>query len=318
MKTEARAPETPEIVILSDGRDTMLPRPPGLASAILRSARPKQWIKNILVFAAPGAAGVLHHGSVLAHALGAFAVFCVAASGTYLLNDALDIEADRRHPTKRHRPVAAGHIDVTTAIVAATLLLTASVAGALAVGGWKLALVIAIYAALQPAYSVWLKHIAVVDLAAVASGFVLRAIAGGVAVDVPISQWFLIVACFGSLFIVAGKRHAEHIDLGDERDNHRVTLGEYSLGYLRYIRSVSSAVAIAAYCLWAFEKASLASAPLFFQLSILPFVLGVFRYALILESGQGADPENIVVHDRPLLALGAIWIALFAIGVNVS
>jgi len=85
MKTEARAPETPEIVILSDGRDTMLPRPPGLASAILRSARPKQWIKNILVFAAPGAAGVLHHGSVLAHALGAFAVFCVAASGTYLL-----------------------------------------------------------------------------------------------------------------------------------------------------------------------------------------------------------------------------------------
>lgn len=282
---------------------------------LLKTARPRQWAKNVLLLAAPGAAGVLSEGSVLLRSLIAVAVFCVAASGTYFLNDALDVDLDRVHPVKRNRPVATGAVPVGLAKVLGTFLLLASVVAAFGLGGWELALVLGIYVALQPLYSLWLKNVPVVDLSIVASGFVLRAIAGGVAVDVPISEWFLIVASAGSLFMVAGKRHAEHIDLGDERVGHRSTLGEYSVSYLRYVRSVSSSIAIAAYCLWAFEKADIASFPISFQLSIVPFVLAVLRYALLLDSGKGGVPEDIVLGDRPLQALGLTWALIFAVGV---
>lgn len=305
------APPTPDA-----GSDS--PRQSSLISGLVRSARPKQWAKNVLVFAAPGAAGVLTQRSVLLHALAAFGIFCIAASGTYFLNDALDIEADRLHPRKQHRPIAAGVVSVPLAITVGVVLLVASVVAAYFVTGWHLCLVIGIYVLLQPLYTAWLKQIAVIDLAAVASGFVLRAIAGGVAVDVPISQWFLIVASFGSLFVVAGKRHAEHIDLGDDRGSHRVTLEEYSLGFLRYVRSISSAVAIAAYCLWAFEKADAGRAPIWYQLSIVPFVLAMMRYALLLDAGKGGAPEDLILSDRAILVLGAIWLALFAVGVHAG
>jgi decaprenyl-phosphate phosphoribosyltransferase len=201
--------------------------------------------------------------------------------------------------------------------VGAGLLMT-SVGGAFLVAGWPLTLVLGAYVALQPLYSLWLKHVVVVDIAAVASGFLIRAIAGGVAVDVPISSWFLTVAGFGSLFMVAGKRHAEHLDLGDDRGDHRPTLDVYSSDFLRYVRSVSSSVAIAAYCLWAFEKADLAGAPVWFQLSIGPFVLGVLRYGRLLETGRGGAPEELVLQDRTLQVLGALWLACFAVGVHVA
>lgn len=294
---------------------------PGLLGGMLRTARPRQWIKNVLVFAAPAAAGVLTEADVALRAVGALGVFCVAASGTYFLNDALDVEADRLHPTKRHRPVAAGSVSPTTALISAAVLLTASVGAAYALAGWQLALVISIYVGLQPLYSMWWKHVAVLDLAAVASGFVLRAVAGGVAVDVPISQWFLIVASFGSLFMVAGKRDGEKAELAgagiDNDTGHRATLGVYSSGYLHYVRSLSSAVALAAYCLWAFEQAEVARSPVWFQLSIIPFVLGTLRYALLLDTGLGAAPEEIVLRDRTLQVLGLLWMAAFTIGVHV-
>jgi decaprenyl-phosphate phosphoribosyltransferase len=251
-------------------------------------------------------------------ALAAFALFCLAASGAYCLNDAFDVAADRRHPVKRRRPVPAGSVGVGAAKIFGAGLLLVSVAGAFALAGWSLTLVLGAYVALQPLYSLWLKHLVVVDIAAVASGFLLRAIAGGVAVDVPISSWFLTVAGFGSLFMVAGKRHAEHIDLGDERGDHRPTLDVYSSDFLRYVRSVSSSVAIAAYCLWAFEKADVAGAPLWFQLSIVPFVLSVLRYGLLLESGRGGAPEELVLEDRSLQVLGVLWLACFAAGVYVA
>ena len=288
---------------------------PSAAFGLLRTARPKQWAKNVLVFAAPGAAGVLLETEPLLRSIGAFVTFCIAASGTYFLNDALDVESDRLHPKKRHRPIAAGHVPVGGAVAIGVVLLVISVVMATLIGTWRLGLVVGIYVALQPLYSAWLKNIAVVDLAAVASGFVLRSIAGGIAVDVPISEWFLIVASFGSLFIVAGKRHAEHIDLGDERGSTRSTLEEYTLGFLRYVRSVSSGVTITAYCLWAFEEAEAAGEPLWFQLSIVPFVLGILRYAMILDTGRGDAPEDVILHDRTLLALGALWAGCFAIGV---
>jgi decaprenyl-phosphate phosphoribosyltransferase len=314
---EAAAPavapvESPPVVEPAGWRTT-------LAGGLLRTARPRQWLKNVLVFAAPGAAGELLHRSVLVHTLGALAAWCLAASGVYFLNDALDAEADRAHPRKHLRPVAAGVVPVRLAMAVGAGLLAAGMALPVAWGRPALAGVVAAYAAVTVAYSLWLKDQPVIDLAAVASGFVLRAISGGLATGVPLSNWFLIVASFGSLFMVAGKRHAEHLDLREDRGVHRVTLEAYSLAFLRYIRSVSSSVAIAAYCLWAFEKADAATAGgVFFQLSIVPFVLAVFRYALLLDAGKGDAPEEIVLSDRSLQVLGVLWVGLFAAGIYAA
>jgi decaprenyl-phosphate phosphoribosyltransferase len=286
-----------------------------LPGGLIRTLRPRQWLKNVLVFAAPGAAGVLTEAEPLAKTLLAFVVFCLAAGGTYYLNDSLDYEADRLHPKKRRRPIAAGVVPVGLARVVAVFLLVAAVGGAVALGGTDLAVVVGSYVVLTLAYSFWLKHQPIMDIAAVAAGFVLRAIAGGVAADVPISQWFLIVASFGSLFMVSGKRSAEFDEMGEERGSTRLALTAYTASYLRYVRATTSAVAIAAYCLWAFENAAVTDTHIWFQLSIVPFVLGIMRYALLLESGLGGAPEEVVLGDRTLQVVGLVWVALFAVGV---
>ena len=208
-----------------------------LPRALLRTARPKQWLKNVLVFSAPAAAGVLDEPRHLAETFVAFAAFCLAASGTYFLNDALDHEADRQHPVKRSRPIAAGALDPGVAKGVAVVLVLAGIGLAAPLNGGRLAAVVGGYVALTFSYSTWLKHEAVLDLAAVAAGFVLRAIAGGVATNVGISDWFLIVAGAGSLFIVTGKRHAEQVELGDAGIGHRSTLGAYSTQFLAYVRA---------------------------------------------------------------------------------
>jgi decaprenyl-phosphate phosphoribosyltransferase len=289
-----------------------------LAGGLLRAARPRQWIKNVLVFAAPGAAGISITPARLMPVFGAFAAWCLVSSGTYLLNDALDAEADRLHPRKRLRAVASGVVPVATAKFLGVGLLVIGAGAPAAWGAPGVAGLLALYAAITMSYSLWLKEIAIVDLAAVASGFVLRAISGGIAAHVAISDWFLIVASFGSLFMVAGKRHAEHLDLREGRAAHRATLEEYTLGFLGYVRSVSSGVAIAAYCLWAFEKAKVAGDPILFQLSIIPFVMAILRYALLLDAGRGGAPEEIVIGDRALQILGLVWVALFAAGVYAA
>ena len=296
------------------------PSPPpsgSLLSGLIRTARPKQWIKNVLVVAAPAAAGVLGHRSVLFDTLVAFVAFSLAASGTYFLNDAFDVEADRRHAKKRFRPIAAGVVPVSTARIVGVLLLLAGI-GVSFLANWRLALVIAIYITFTTTYSAWLKHVAVVDLGMVAAGFVLRLIAGAVAVDVPISVWFIVVGSFGSLFMVAGKRHAEHLDLGVERAGHRATLEEYSVEYLGYVRSVASGVAMVAYCLWAFDSQIHRTGIVWFEVSIVPFVLAFLRYALLVERGQGGAPEDVVLMDRPLQALGVLWVLTVAIGLYVA
>ncbi|MEJ7800159.1 MAG: UbiA family prenyltransferase, partial [Ilumatobacter sp.] len=163
----------------------------------------------MLVFAAPGAAGVLDQPHAFAITLLAFASFCLAASGTYFWNDVLDVEADRSHPTKSNRPIAAGSVSITTGKVMGTVLPTLALLLAGLTGEWRAVLVVALYMAITLSYSVIWKHIAVVDLVAIASGFVLRAAMGAVAVDVPMSSWFVLVTTFGSLFIVTGKRYAE-------------------------------------------------------------------------------------------------------------
>ena len=293
--------------------------PTGLGAGLLRTARPKQWAKNVLVFAAPGAAGVLDDWPETGQAVLAFVAFCCAASGIYLWNDALDVAADRLHPTKRFRPVAAGIVGVTTAKVAGSAMALAGLAVAAATGRWQTVAVVAVYVATTLAYSGWLKHVAVVDIVTIASGFVLRAAGGAVAVDVPMSQWFVLCTVFGSLFIVTGKRYAELRDMGEDAAAVRSTLADYSVGYLRIVLTVSCGAALVSYCQWAFETKELSSNDLpFYELSIVPMLTALLRYALVLEQGRGAAPEEVFASDRVLQALGVLWVIVFGLGVYVG
>ncbi|MGI8939684.1 MAG: decaprenyl-phosphate phosphoribosyltransferase [Iamia sp.] len=286
-----------------------------LPVALLVACRPKQWVKNLLVLAAPGAAGVLGQADALVATGVAFVAFCLAASATYLLNDASDVEADRRHATKRFRPIAAGELSVPVALAAAATFALVAVGLGLAVR-WPLALVVVAYMALTTSYSAFLKHIVVVDVVALASGFVLRAVAGAVAADVPISNWFFIVTSFGSLFMAVGKRSAEVVTMGADAGSTRRVLDGYTPGFLAYLRSVSSGVVLVAYCLWAFERAELldVSVP-WYQMSIVPFATAVLRYAQLLEAGEGGAPEDLVLRDHMLLGASLCWGILFGIGV---
>lgn len=288
------------------------------APAAVRLLRPRQWIKNLLVFAAPAAAGVLDQADHLWRTALLFAAFCLAASGTYCLNDAADAEADRAHPRKRLRPVAAGEISPRAAALLGAALLLAGVGLAALSRGWATTGIVALYVAITTVYTFWLKHQAVLDIVAVASGFVVRAVAGVVGTDLPLSDWYLIVASFGSLFLVAGKRSTE-LNLGDGAGEHRKSLVAYSPPFLLFVRAVSAGITLLAYCLWAFERAELADGGFpWFQLSIVPFTTAILRYALVHSMEEHAGPEDIVLGDRTLLAVGAVWAVTMAFGVYVA
>ena len=289
-----------------------------LPMAVLVACRPKQWTKNLLVVAAPGAAGVLGDATVLVDTVAAFVAFCLAASATYLLNDANDVEADRAHATKRFRPIAAGELSIPLARALAVVLALLAVGVAAAVR-WQLLAVLVAYVALTTTYSLVLKHIVLLDVIALASGFVLRAVAGGAAADVPISDWFFIVTSFGSLFMAVGKRNAEVVTMGDDAGAHRKVLDGYTPSFLAHLRSVSSGVVLVAYCLWAFERAALLDVAVpWYQISIVPFATAVLRYAQLLDAGEGGTPEDLVLSDRMLLGAGVVWAATFGIGVLAS
>jgi decaprenyl-phosphate phosphoribosyltransferase len=283
---------------------------------LLRSARPRQWAKNVLVFAAPGAAGVLDDPSQLGATLLAFVSFCLAASGTYFWNDVLDVEADRAHPKKSQRPIAAGEVSLTTARIMGVVLPILAIAVMSLTGEWEAVAAVATYMAITLTYSAIWKHIAVLDLIAIASGFVLRAAGGALAVDVPMSSWFVLVTTFGSLFIVTGKRFAEAHELGDTAGSVRSTLDEYSEGFLRFVLAVSCGGALVSYCMWAFETRDLSTStwPLY-ELSIVPMLTAFLRYALVLEQGHGAAPEEVFASDRVLQLLGLAWVIVFGLAV---
>ncbi len=299
--------------------DAPTPRPAsaerGRLAAHVGALRPRQWAKNVLVFAAPVAAGDARHLATLGRATLAFVAFCMAASATYLLNDTRDIERDRRHPTKRDRPIASGQVTVPTAYAMAAGLLV----GALAVGfatARDLGITLVCYLALQVCYSLWLKHQAILDILAVAAGFVLRAVAGATATHLPISEWFFIVTSFGALLVVVGKRESELHNLGADAGLVRPTLAVYTPEFLRYLRSVATGVVLVAYCLWAFESATRGHAgEVWFQLSIVPFTAAVFQYALILEKGGGEHPEVVLTTDRAILASAAVWAIVYGYAV---
>jgi decaprenyl-phosphate phosphoribosyltransferase len=290
-----------------------------VALALLRACRPRQWSKNVLVAAAPAAAGILTHPDVPGEVAAAFVCFCMLSSATYLLNDIHDRAEDRAHPRRRTRAVASGELPLRVAVGAAIVLGLSGLALAFAVRP-ALAGVGAAYLALTGSYTLWLRSVAVADIAAIAGCFVLRALAGGAATSVGISRWFLIVTSFGALFVVAGKRCAELREEGHGEGSARSTrasLRAYSEPYLRGVLGVTAAVTTMAYCLWAFQRAPHAGLS-WYEVTIIPFVLWLLRYALLLDQGAGQAPEELVLSDGFLLATSAAWLAVFMCGVYVG
>lgn len=280
------------------------------------SARPRQWVKNLLVFAAPVAAGAAGDLSVMGPAAVAFVAFTFASVGAYLFNDVRDREVDRQHSAKQHRPVASGIVPVGVAQAVAVLAFALGVGLPAATGGLALAAVVAVYVASTVAYSFGAKQLPLFELLIVAAGFVLRAAGGAVAADVPISQWFLIVTSFGALYLVATKRYAELRD--HATTDTRPVLSAYTSDVLREIRFTAAAATIVGYVLWAFENATAPGAGWWFELSIVPFVLAIYRYAMAVHDGEGQAPEDILLRNPQMLALGAVWAVLYGAGVYVS
>jgi decaprenyl-phosphate phosphoribosyltransferase len=284
-----------------------------LVGAVVRGMRPRQWLKNLLVLAAPLAAGAITQPDVLLPTAVAFVLFCLVSGGVYLVNDVRDAEVDRLHPRKRHRPVASGALPVPVALTVAVVLLAGSLTAAVLLTRPALAGVLGAYVAISICYSLFLKDQPVIDLAVVASGFLLRGVAGGAAAGIVLSHWFLLVAAFGALFIVAGKRYAELVALGEDAGT-RKTLGQYSASYLRFVWSMSAGVACTVYCLWAFELRDTGAVP-WTTISIAPFVLGLLRYAVDVDRGTAGAPEEIILGDRILLGIGVLWAVVFGLGV---
>ncbi|WFR72770.1 decaprenyl-phosphate phosphoribosyltransferase [Prescottella defluvii] len=287
--------------------------PKTLAGGIVKAVRPRQWVKNVLVLAAPLAAGSVTEVDVLLPVALAFVVFCMAASGIYLVNDAMDVEADRAHPTKRFRPIAAGVLPVNLAYGMAFVLLVGSIVLSFA-ANWQLAVVMAVYIAIQLAYCFGLKHQAVLDICIVSSGFLLRAIAGGVAAEIPLSQWFLLIMAFGSLFMAAGKRYAE-LQLAERTGAKiRKALQNYTGTYLRFVWTLSATAVVICYGLWAFEQ-DRANDTNWFAISMVPFTIAILRYAVDVDGGEAGEPEEIALGDRVLQFLAIAWIGVVGVAV---
>lgn len=298
-----------------------------LAAGMVKACRPKQWAKNVLVVVAPAAAmvyidrtpdGIEFKWWAVARTLVAFAAFSMVASATYLVNDSVDAESDRRHPTKRNRPIAAGVVSIPFAAAMAIVLALGGFGLALS-RNWQFCVVVAIYAVQTTLYSFWLKNEPVLDLVALSSGFILRLVGGAYALQVEVSPWFFIISCFGSLFIAVGKRLAEKRELGENHGSIRKTLAIYTEPYLRLLQGIAATIVIMAYVMWAFEKARLdPSSAVWMEVSILPFLVAILRYGLLVELGKGSAPEDVLAADRQMQLMGALWVVLVGVGFYVG
>ncbi len=283
--------------------------PKSLAAGVVKALRPRQWVKNLLVLAAPLAAlgGEVDYdySFVLTRVAIAFAVFSMAASCIYLVNDARDVEADRQHPTKRFRPIAAGVVPEGLAYGLAAVLGVAALAISWLVEP-NLAVVIAAYLVIQLAYCFGLKHLAVIDICIVSSAYLIRAIAGAAAAQIPLSQWFLLVMAFGSLFMAAGKRYAE-LQLAERTGAKiRKSLESYTSSYLRFVWTLAGTAVVLCYGLWAFERDGNEGS--WFAVSMIPFTIAILRYAVDIDGGIAGEPEDIALRDRVLQFLAVAWI----------
>ncbi|AGF73621.1 decaprenyl-phosphate phosphoribosyltransferase [Corynebacterium halotolerans] len=306
----------------TEGIDNVKKRQPpkNLLDGMIKALRPKQWVKNVLVVAAPLAAGTeaLTDGRTLLDVLLAFVVFCLAASSIYLVNDAKDVDADREHPTKRFRPIAAGVLPVSLAYAMAAVLIIAAVGlSFLASSGFGLAIVVAVYIGLQLGYCFGWKHQPVIDIALVSSGFMLRAMAGGVAAGISLSQWFLLVAAFGSLFMASGKRYSELLLAERTGAKIRRSLRGYTPTYLRFVWTLAATAVVMSYALWGFQLSSTheGAAAIWYQVSMVPFTIAILRYAADVDRGEGGAPDEIALSDRVLQALALLWLICIALAV---
>ncbi|MCX5385182.1 decaprenyl-phosphate phosphoribosyltransferase [Streptomyces sp. NBC_00083] len=311
----------PGVVLLDDHGAAAAPahrRLLALPGALVRTARPRQWVKNVLVMAAPAAAGRLSSPHDITRLALVFCLFTAAASAVYLINDARDAEADRAHPDKCRRPVAAGQVPVAAAYAAGGVLaVLAPLAAALTCNAMT-ATLLSSYVVMQLAYCVKLKHVLVVDLVVVTTGFLMRAMTGGVALGIPLSRWFLITAGFGALFMVSAKRYSEALRMEGKGAATRALLDAYTTGYLRFVWQLAAGVAVLAYCMWALEAGGVANGALlpWRQLSMVPFIGAILRYAVFADRGSAGAPEDVVLHDRALAVIGLVWVAMYALAVT--
>ena len=285
-------------------------RAPSTVGLLLVSLRPEQWTKNLLLLAGVVFGGRLLEPPAVAIALAAFAIFCALSGGVYLFNDVADREADQNHPLKRERPIASGQLSATSAVTAGVVLGIAGVATAFSIGT-QFGIVAAAYLAAQILYSFGLKHVVIVDVLMIAAGFVLRAIAGAVAVNVPIGHWLLVCTTLLALFLALSKRRHELTLLAEGATDHRRILEEYSPYLLDQMIGVVTSSTLIAYTVYATSSdtaARLGTAKLGLT---IPFVLyGIFRYLyLVHQKRGGGSPATMLLTDRPLLGCVALWAA---------
>jgi 4-hydroxybenzoate polyprenyltransferase len=277
--------------------------------ALVKAVRPHHWVKNVVVLAAPLFALALDLGSLLRVGW-AFVAFSMTASAFYLINDVRDIEEDREHPVKQHRPIAAGLVPIPLALGTAAVLLGAGLVGSYVVAPW-LALTIGAYAFIQAGYNLGLKEQPIIDIMVIAGGFVLRALGGAAAAGVPASGWFILCIGLLAFFLGIEKRKAELREVGEE-EKTRSVLQEYSLSWLRRMESVVTASALMAYALWTLDGADTP-----WMLATLPFVAyAIFRYQYLSEKGRGEMPEEVLTEDMRLLISSLLW-GLLALAILV-
>src|SRR5262245_37937764 len=287
-------------------------------SVALASLRPRQWVKNLFVFA-----GVIFSQNLFTPLIGlavaAFAIFCALSGAVYLINDVADIERDRLHPVKRLRPIAAGALSRRAAIALAAALFVTSIGAAFAVSR-SFGLVALVYAGLLVAYSFWLKHVVILDVLTVAAGFVLRAVAGAAAVDVEISGWLVICTILIALFLALGKRRHEYLMLEGEAAAHRPILAEYSEGFLDQMIAVVTASTVTAYALYTMSPETVGKFHTRLLPLTLPFVLyGIFRYLYLLYRRElGGSPSDLLLSDRALLVNTLLWMLTLVVLIYTS
>jgi 4-hydroxybenzoate polyprenyltransferase len=285
----------------------------GLAGALLEEMRPRQWTKNVLLFAGLVFAIKLTDPTAQRSALLGFGLFCAVSSAAYVLNDIADLEQDRRHPRKRTRPLASGRIKRWQAMVLGAVLLLGGVLGAFALN-LSFGLITLAYVLLNVGYNAGLKHVVLVDVFCLASFFVMRAVAGALAIAVPISPWLYLCTVLGALFLGLAKRRHELILLGDEARHHRQILSEYSAGLLEQLITIVTASLVMAYSLYTFSAENL-PADHSMMVTIPIVVFGIFRYLYLVHQREGGgSPEELLLADRPLAA-SVVLLAVTSIAV---
>src|SRR5579875_437451 len=295
----------------------LLPTPRrGRVRGVAALGRPRQWMKNLLIVAAAGAAGSLGRDDVLARVLAASAAFCLISAGIYALNDVRDHHEDRGHPRKRLRPVAAQEVTPRAATVAGVLWLVAGLALCAAISPLLLAAG-AGYVALTVSYSLLWRRIPVLEMVALAGGFVLRAVAGGAAGPTPLSLWFLLVVSFAAVFAATGKRLGELVRAGSLGASMRSVLRHYSPRILRGVLALSALGALCAYAAWALSGPAPGDLP-WRALTVVPFAASLVRYGRLAARGAAETPEQLILTDRALALGVAAWIVLFGLSVNAS